>query len=259
MKRVATFTEPVKGSKLTLAIFPINELQIPPVQRDLSSSFVKTLEMSIDKMGFLVPVLVVKRNGSYYVVDGQHRLEALKRIGALEVPGIIVDESLYHNILEFNTEKPPTIREKSKQAYRLYKDFLNEIPDAKETELISYFKEAVMITFGFILEEYETRFPVGFYESFVSKIDTFLDMPLSEAQEERRKRAEALIDLNQVVNEKYAELGLDNSLLKGEIISRAVQTVYGARVRVISDDFYEAIEKVKEACQSLSFIEDIER
>ncbi|MEM1673100.1 MAG: ParB/RepB/Spo0J family partition protein [Archaeoglobaceae archaeon] len=257
MRRVATFKEPVKGSMLTLAIFSIDDLQIPPVQRDISSSLVRSLEMSIDKMGFLVPVLVVKKDCKYYVVDGQHRLEALKGLGVLEVPGIIVDESLYHSILDFNTEKPPTIREKSKQAYRLYKDFLNEIPDAKETELISYFKEAMMITFGFILEEYETRFPVGFYENFVSKIDNFLDMPLSEAQEERRNRAEALIDLNQVVNEKYAELGWDNSLLKGEIINKAVHKVYGGRVRVINDNFYEAIEKVKKACQSVS-LEDIE-
>jgi ParB family chromosome partitioning protein len=40
--------------------------------------------------------------------------------------------------------------------------------------------------------------------------------------------------------------------MKGEIIRKAVQKAYGMRVRVIPDDFYIAIEKVKSACESLS-------
>jgi hypothetical protein len=71
--------------------------------------------------------------------------------------------------------------------------------------------------------------------------------------EERRKRADALTSLNQVLSEKYAEAGFSNPLLKGEILSKAVASAYGQRVRVIADDFYTTVENVKEALKDLSF------
>lgn len=165
---------------------------------------------------------------------------------------MVVDESLYHYILEFNTEKPPNVKEKSKQAYRLYMDFMKEDPQLIEEDLFTYFKEPMFITFGFAIEEYDPRFPASFYETFLSKIDEFLRKPLNEASEERRKRAESLIELNKIVNEKYAEFGWENALLKGEIVRKAVQRAFGSRVRTIEEGFYTALERVKEACQTLS-------
>jgi len=158
----------------------------------------------------------------------------------------------YHYILEFNTEKPPNVKEKSKQAYRLYQDLLKEDPNMIEEDLFTYFKDPIFITFGFAIEEFDLKFPASFYESFVSKIDNFLAMPLNSAAEERRRRASALIDLNRIVNEKYAEFGWENALMKGEIVRKAVQKAYGVRVRTIEEEFYAAVERVKEACQSLT-------
>jgi len=252
MQELATFEDPVKKQPLKLAMFKIDEVHRPPFQRDISESLKKHLEMAIEKLGFLTPIVVVEKDGKYYVVDGQHRLEAMRDLGASEILGIIADESLYHHILEFNTEKPPNVKEKSKQAYRLYTDLLREDGSLIEEELFTYFKDPVFITFGFVLEEFESRFPASFYESFVSKIDHFLDMPLSEAAEERRRRAEALVDLNRVVNEKYAEFGWENALMKGDIVRKAVQKAFGIRVRTIDEEFYAAIERVKEACESLT-------
>ncbi|QER41671.1 chromosome partitioning protein ParB [Thermodesulfobacterium sp. TA1] len=252
MKEIATFDDPVRKQPLTLAIFDLEEIHRPPFQRDISESLKKHLEMAIEKLGFLTPIVVVNKNGKYYVVDGQHRLEAMKDIGAREIVGIIVDESLYHHILEFNTEKPPNVKEKSKQAYRLYQDLLKEDENLIEEELFTYFKDPMFITFGFAIEEFDPKFPASFYESFVSKIDEFLRKPLKESAEERRKRAKALIELNQVVNQKYAEFGWDNALLKGEIVRKAVQKAFGVRVRTIEEEFYSAIKLVKQACESLT-------
>lgn len=120
MKELASFKDPFKNRNLKLALFNIDELELPPFQRDVSESLKKHLEMAIDKLGFLAPIVVIPKNGKYYVVDGMHRLEAMKNLGAKEIPAIIADESLYHHILDFNTEKPPTIKEKAKQTYRLY-------------------------------------------------------------------------------------------------------------------------------------------
>jgi len=252
MKEIATFEDPVKRQPLKLALFKLEEIEAPPFQRDVSESLKKHLEMAIEKLGFLTPIVVVPKGGKYYVVDGRHRLEAMRELGAREILGIIVDESLYHYILEFNTEKPPNVKEKAKQAYRLYMDFLREDGTLIEEDLFTYFKEPELITFGFAIEEFEPRFPASFYESFVAKIDQFLRMPLNEAVEERRRRASALIELNNVVNEKFSEFGWENALLKGEIVRKAVQKAYGVRVRTIEDEFYDAIERVKEACRMLT-------
>lgn len=255
MKEIASFEDPVKRQPLKLALFKLEEIATPPFQRDLSESLKKHLEMAIEKLGFLTPIVVVPKEGKYYVVDGRHRLEAMRDLGAKEILAIVVDESLYHYILEFNTEKPPNVKEKSKQAYRLYMDFYKEDPQLLEEDLFTYLKEPMLITFGFAIEEIDSRFPASFYENFVSKIDQFLNLPLSSAIEERRKRAKALTELNRIVNEKYAEFGWENALLKGEIVRKAVQKAYGLRVRTIEEDFYTAIERVKEACQELTIEE----
>ncbi len=251
MRELAQFEDPVKRQPLKLAIFEIDEVAVPPFQRDISEGLKKHLELAIEKLGFITPIIVCPHNGRYYVVDGQHRLEALRDLGAREVLAVVAPEELYLNILEFNTEKPPNVKEKSKQAYRLFQEFLQESPETIEADLFTYFKEPQFITIGFVLEELEPRFPASFYESLLAKIDRFLEEPLSEAAEERRRRAQALVELNQEVNAKYAELGWTNALLKGEIVRKAVQRAYGVRVRTIEDEFYEALERVKEACRNL--------
>ena len=252
MKEIAVFEDPVKKQPLKLALFRLEEIEVPPFQRDLSESLRKQLELAIDKLGFLTPIVVVPKGGKYYVVDGRHRLEAMRSLGAREILAIVVNEKMYHYILEFNTEKPPNVKEKAKQAYRLYMDFYREDPNLIEDELYTYLKEPMLITFGFAIEEFDKRFPASFYESFVEKIDDFLRLPLSEGVAERRNRAKALIELNDIVNQKYAEFGWENALLKGEIVRKAVQRAYGVRVRTIEDDFYSAIERVKEFCEKLS-------
>jgi len=252
MKEIAVFEDPVKKQPLKLALFRLEEIEVPPFQRDISESLRKQLELAIDKLGFLTPIVVVPKGGKYYVVDGRHRLEAMRSLGAREILTIVVDEKMYHYILEFNTEKPPNVKEKAKQAYRLYMDFYREDPNLIEDELYTYLKEPMLITFGFAIEEFDKRFPASFYESFVDKVDDFLRVPLSEGVVERRNRAKALIELNDIVNQKYAEFGWENALLKGEILRKAVQRAYGVRVRTIEDDFYSAIERVKQACHELS-------
>ncbi|MCC6025348.1 MAG: ParB N-terminal domain-containing protein [Caldimicrobium sp.] len=252
MKEIAVFEDPIKKQPLKLALFRLEEIEIPPFQRDLSESLRKQLELAIDKLGFLTPIVVVPKGGKYYVVDGRHRLEAMRGLGAREILAIVVDEKMYHYILEFNTEKPPNVKEKAKQAYRLYMDFYREDPNLIEDELYTYLKEPMLITFGFAIEEFDKRFPASFYESFVDKIDDFLRVPLSEGVVERRNRAKALIELNDIVNQKYADFGWENALLKGEILRKAVQKAYGVRVRTIEDDFYSAVERVKQTCQELS-------
>lgn len=253
MFEIATFYEPVKKQVLKLVMLKTDEIELPPFQRDLSESLRKHLELAIDKLGFLTPIIVTQIDGRFYVIDGQHRLEAIKSLGVSEIPAIVVDENLYHHILDFNTERPPNVREKAKQAYRLYMDLFNRDSKEIESNLYGYLRDPVYVTLGFAIEEFDSKFPAGFYDEFVAKIDGFLDVPLREAVEERRKRAEALLELNREVHEKYARLGVNNPLLKGEILRKGIQQAYGVRVRVIADDFYEAVRRVAEAVRNLQY------
>ncbi len=253
MKVLAEYNDPIKGIPLKFALIPVGELKVPPFQRDLSELLVKRLFISMEKLGFLHPIIVYREEGEegFYVIDGQHRLEAAKMLGAKELPAIVIPKDLALNIMEFNTEKPPNIREKASQAYRLYKQFLELNPEMEELELAFYIEEPSYITLGFVLEEINKKFPAGAFENLLKKIDEFLSLPLSEAAEGRRRRAKKVYEVGEVLNAVYEKLGMTNALMKTELLRKAVQRVYGKRVRKIEDDFYTALEKVKKALEEI--------
>jgi len=254
MKILAEYTEPVKGLKLKFGIVPMNSIKVPPFQRDLSELLIKKLFLSMEKLGFLHPILVYKEeenSDEVFVIDGQHRVEAAKMLGVKELPAILIPKELALNIMEFNTEKPPNIREKASQAYRLYREFLKLQPQMEEVELSFYIEEPSYITVGFVLEEINRKFPAGSFENLLKKIDEFLEMPLKEAAEERRRRAKKVYEVGEVLNEVYQKLGMTNALMKAELLRKAVQKVYGKRVRKIEDDFYTALKKVEEALKEI--------
>jgi ParB family chromosome partitioning protein len=252
MKVLAEYNDPIKGLPLKFALIPVGDLKIPPFQRDLSELLVKRLFVSMEKLGFLHPIVVYQEEGDgFYVIDGQHRLEAAKMLGAKELPAIVIPKELALNIMEFNTEKPPNIREKASQAYRLYREFLQKAPHTEELELAFYIEEPSYITLGFVLEELNKKFPAGAFELLLKKIDEFLAQPLEEAVEERRRRAQKVYEVGEKLNEVYEKLGMTNALMKTELLRKAIQKVYGKRVRKIEDDFYTALDKIKKALEEI--------
>ena len=255
MKVLAEYNDPIKGTPIKFFLIPVSQIKTPPFQRDLSDLLVKRLFVSMEKLGFLHPIIVYRENPTdeeFFVIDGQHRMEAAKMLGAKELPALEIPKDLALNIMEFNTEKPPNIREKASQAYRLYKEFLELNPEMEELELGFYIEEPSYITLGFVLEEIDRKFPAGAFENLLKKIDEFLNLPLAEAVEERRRRAQKVYEVGQTLNETYEKLGMTNALMKTELLRKAVQKVYGKRVRQIEDDFYTALEKVKKALQELA-------
>ncbi len=256
MEVLTKYKEPVKGVEIEFGLADIDEIKRPPFQRDLSELLVQRLFISMEKLGFLHPIIVYEDetpNGekALFVVDGQHRLEAARMLNVSEVPVLKIPKELALNIMEFNTEKPPNVREKAIQTYRLYNEFLNREPQLSESELADYIEEPHYITLGFVLEELSKKFPAGAFENLLKKIDAFLDSPLEEAVKERRRRAKKVYEVGETLNRVYEELGLTNALIKTELVRKAVQKVYGKRVRTIEDDFYTALEKVKKALEEL--------
>jgi len=78
-----------------------------------------------------------------------------------------------------------------------------------------------------------------------------LSEPLEKAVEERRNRAKRVYEVGEKLNEVYDKLGMTNALMKTELLRKAIQRVYGKRVRKIEDDFYTALDKVEKALEEI--------
>jgi len=237
-----------KDVVFTFTFIPVDEINIPPIQRDISNSLVEKVFQSIEKVGFVVPPVIFKASDDkYYVIDGQHRLMAAKMAGYKNIPVIIIPAELAQFILTFNIEKPSNLRDKAKQAYRLYKEILESHPDIKENEMLYYIDQPYYVTVGIVINEINEKFSGSMFENFLRKVDnTPLEIELSAAYDIRKDMAKQLYNLYEKINEIYYELGTKNALIKSEIFRKAFQGVYGKRVRNIEDDFYTAINKLSQ-------------
>lgn len=66
------------------------------------------LKQNILTNGFIYPIIVRKIEDGFEIVDGHHRLKALKELGATEVPTVVVDmndKEAIVNAIKFNTER----------------------------------------------------------------------------------------------------------------------------------------------------------
>jgi len=237
-----------KNVTFEFTFLPVDEIKIPPIQRDLSNSLVGKIFQSIEKVGFIVPPVVFKASdGSWYVIDGQHRLKAAQMAGYQYIPVIVIPKEYAQHILTFNVEKPSNLKDKAKQAYKLYKEFLDKFGDEIiEDEVTFYIDYPYYVTVGIVINEIYPKFSGSMFESFLKKVDVYpMDKPLSESYEIRKKMAKELYDVYELINEIYNETGLKNALVKGEIFRKTFQSVYGKRVRTIEDDYFTAIEKIK--------------
>ena len=250
--------QPLKGYEVKVGLLPVEKIKIPTIQRDISETLVKRLMTSIEKVGFVEPILVIEgEEGFYEVINGQHRLKAAELLGLREISAIILPPEIKDYIISLNVEKAPNLKDKAHQAYEIFMKYLKEHPQMGEIELEMKVEEPYFLTVGFITDRFgEKRFPAYAFEKVLRKVDEFLILPLEEAEKEREKRANTVRDVREVMEEKYQELGLSNALHKEAIISKAFQMVYGKRVRKVEDDFYTAFEKIKDAIPRVSFTEE---
>lgn len=79
---------PTMKFQKNLATLPVSLIKVDDYQRVLRESNVKKIVNNFDPVG-LQHLSISYRDGQYYVFDGQHRLEALKRLGIEEVECII--------------------------------------------------------------------------------------------------------------------------------------------------------------------------
>jgi ParB family chromosome partitioning protein len=207
---------------------PIDQVEPTPYQRNLSDTHVRKLEGVVAKLGrFLDPIIVVRKetkdsNTRYWTPNGNHRLSAMKTLGAKCIVGIVVPEtSAAYQILALNTEKAHNLRERALEVIKMYQE-LATLDNATEETYALEFEEAALITLGLCYLE-NGRFSGGAYHPILKRSDQFLKKPLQSSLEIRRERARALMDLDRTVIEKVEALkakGLTSPYLKSFVVAR---------------------------------------
>src|SRR5213593_1129330 len=115
------YSDPFGGRPLLLAALPIASVEPTPYQRDPSEAHVKRLMGVVEKIGlFLDPIIAIRHDDQYWTPNGNHRLQALKKLGAKTIVALIVpDPEVAFKILALNTEKAHNLREKSLETIRM--------------------------------------------------------------------------------------------------------------------------------------------
>jgi ParB family chromosome partitioning protein len=227
-KVLATYREPFSGHWVVLASLPIDQVEPTPYQRNLSDTHVRKLEGVIAKLGrFLDPIIVVRKetkdsNTRYWTPNGNHRLSAMKTLGAKCIVALVVPEAATaYQILALNTEKAHNLRERALEVIKMYGE-LATLDDATEETYALEFEEAALITLGLCYLE-NGRFSGGAYHPILRRSDQFIKKPLKSALTIRQERARALMDLDKTVVEKVEALkakGLTSPYLKSFVVAR---------------------------------------
>jgi ParB family chromosome partitioning protein len=227
-KVLASYREPFGGHWLIMAALPIEKVEPTPYQRNLSDSHARKLESVIAKLGrFLDPVIVVRKEHRdsetrYWTPNGNHRLSAMRTLGAKSIVGIVVPEAaVAYQILALNTEKAHNLRERALEVIKMYQE-LATLDDATEETYALEFEEAALITLGLCYLE-RPRFSGGAYHPILRRADEFLKKPLQAALGIRQERAKTVMELDDLVVEKVEALkakGLTSPYLKSFVVAR---------------------------------------
>ncbi len=240
---IGAYLDPFGGRGLLVAALPIDRVDPTPYQRDPSDAHVKRLMTVIEKIGrFLDPLIVMRQDGRYWTPNGNHRLQAMKKLGAKSIVGLVVPEAeVAFKILALNTEKAHNLREKSLETIRMARAMP---PSEPEREHAFEFEQAPFLTLGICYEQ-RPRFSGGAYQSVLRRADEFLDLPLRKALAEREKRATRILDIDDRVTEIVAALkarGLTSPYLRPFVVARINPIRFS---KAESFDFDDVLEKMK--------------
>ena len=239
------YNDPFGGTPLLLAALPVAQVEPTPYQRDASDAHVKRLMNVIEKIGrFLDPIVAIRDDdsGGYVTPNGNHRLQALKKLGVKTVVALVVpDADVAFKILALNTEKAHNLREKSLETIRMARALVKS--GKAESDYTFEFEQPAFLTLGICYEE-RPRLSGGAYQSILRRVDEFLDEPMPKALRERERRGKKILKLDDAVSavvEKLKAKGLTSPYLKPFVVSRVNYTRFS---KATSFDFDEALDKI---------------
>src|SRR5262249_18852790 len=133
---LGSYNDPFGGKPLLVVALPVDRVEPTPYQRDPSDTHVKRLMGVIETIGrFLDPIVAIRHDSQYWTPNGNHRLQALKKLGVKSVVALLVPEpEVAFKILALNTEKAHNLREKSLETIRMARALADSSADRRETE-----------------------------------------------------------------------------------------------------------------------------
>ncbi len=151
---LGSYRDPFGGTAVLLVALPIDRVEPTPYQRDPSDAHVKKLMTVIEKVGrFLDPLIVVRQDDRYWTPNGNHRLQAMRKLGAQTIVGLLMpDPELAFKILALNTEKAHNVKEKSLETIRMARALADQ-QAGRETDYAFEFELAPYLTLGAAYEE----------------------------------------------------------------------------------------------------------
>jgi ParB family chromosome partitioning protein len=241
---VGRYSDPFGGTPLLFVALPVDRVEPTPYQRDASDAHVKRLMGVIETIGrFLDPIVAVREDGQYLTPNGNHRLQALKKLGVKTIMALLVpDASVAFKILALNTEKAHNLREKSLETIRMARA-LAKLSDDSEGSFAFEFEQPAFLTLGICYED-RPRLSGGAYQPILRRVDAFLEEPMAEAIKERDRRGRKVLKLDDAVSaavEKLKAKGLTSPYLKPFVVSRVNYTRFS---KATSFDFDEALDKI---------------
>ena len=191
---VGSYVDPFGGKPLLFALLPIDKVEPTPYQRDVSETHQKRLSDVITKTGrFLDPIVCVTApKGGYWTPNGNHRLQAMKKLGAKAITALVVPEhEVAWQILALNTERAHNLKERSLEVIRIYRNLLEERGGEPEGSFAFYLEDPSLVTLG-VCYESEPRFAGGAYHPVLRRAEAFLDAPIAKAIVTREKTGKLL-------------------------------------------------------------------
>ncbi len=241
---LGTYRDPFGGKPVLIASLPIHKVEPTPFQRDPSEPHVKRLMTVIETLDrFLDPIIAIRPDDLYWTPNGNHRLQAMKRLGAKAVVALLIPEvEVAYQILALNTEKAHNLREKSLETIRMARALAEESRQP-EASFAFQFEQPSYLTLGAAYES-RPRLSGAVYQSVLRRIDEFLDTPLPKAVAERERRAKVVLAIDDRVTaivEKLKARGLTSPYLRPFVVARVNPIRFS---KATSFDFDEVMEKM---------------
>jgi len=221
---LAAYREPIGGTTVLLAALPIDRVEPTPFQRDPSEPHVKRLMNVIETLGrFLDPIIAIREHDGYWTPNGNHRLQALRKIGAQTVIALLLpDPEVAFKILALNTEKAHNLKEKSLETIRMERALAERSGNRLEREFAFEFDQPAFLTLGAAYDK-RPRLSGGAYQSVLRRIEDFLDQRMTKAIAERERRAGKLLAIDDEVGrivQKLKGRGFTSPYLRPFVVAR---------------------------------------
>ena len=244
---LATYREPFGGTPVLFTALPVERVEPTPFQRDPSLPHVKRLMDVVETLGrFLDPIVVIRHDSGYWTPNGNHRLQALRKLGVKTITALLVpDPEVAFKILALNTEKAHNLKEKSLETIRMERALADSSPGRREREFAFEFDQPAFLTLGAAYEQ-RPRLSGGAYNSMLRRIEDFLDEPVTRALHERERRAGKLLAVDDDVSaiiEKLKARGLTSPYLRPFVVARVNPIRFSTSTEFDFDDVLERMQR----------------